>query len=258
MDKISTNDDSGNSIKSVETGFKIIEYLHDVEVATATEVSNELDLPLSTAHVYLKTLEQIGYVVCESQNYRIGLRFLHHGGVARHKLRIYQIAKHEISDLSEKTQEVANLGVEENGQRVLLQKAEAPEGVYDNPPIGQFTNMHWTALGKAMLSTMSPEQVEKIVSVHGLPKATENTITTLDALIEELDRTRERGYSIEDEERRRRIRAIGIPIEISDGVSSTSAISVSGPRSRIQKKEDEIIDALYNTANVIGLKCNHY
>ena len=249
---------SGNSIKSVKAAFRIVELLHDAEAATATEVSEELDLPLSTAHVYLKTLVETGYVVREEQRYRIGLRFLHQGGFARHELRIYQAAKNEITRLSAETEEVANLGVEENGQRVLLQKAEAPKGVYDNPPVGQFTNMHWTSLGKAMLSTMSAEEVERIVDVHGLPQATEHTITSLDALREELQAIRDRGYSVEDQERRQGIRAIGVPIETSDTEAPPCAISVSGPRNRVLKKEEDILDAMHNFANVIELNYKHY
>jgi DNA-binding IclR family transcriptional regulator len=49
---------SGNSIRALERGFEIVEVLRKQESLTLTEVSETLDIPTSTAHVYLKTLEQ--------------------------------------------------------------------------------------------------------------------------------------------------------------------------------------------------------
>jgi len=255
-----TTDDegAGRSIKSVRNAFDVVEYLRESGASTATEVSEALDVPLSTAHIYLQTLQETGYVRREDDAYRIGLRFLDLGGFARHTLDLYHAAKQEITKLATETDEVANLGVEENGLRVLLHKAEAPEGIYDNPPIGQFTRMHWTSLGKAILSTMSPERVESVVERHGLPRATENTITTLDGLRRELEETRDRGYSIEDEERREGIRALGVPIAAEGSATTVAAISVSGPRNRLLDKEAEVVEALENAANVIELRYKHY
>jgi DNA-binding IclR family transcriptional regulator len=170
----------------------------------------------------------------------------------------YHAARPEIPKLAAETDEVANLGVEENGLRVLVDKSEPPEGIYDNPPIGQFTNMHWTSLGKAILSTRSPGRVAEIVDAHGLPRATDRTITDLESLRAELSETRDRGYSIEDEERREGIRAVGMPIRGGSDDRTIGAISVSGPRRRIIDKQSEIVDALEHTATVIKLRHEHY
>ncbi|WP_336338761.1 IclR family transcriptional regulator domain-containing protein [Haloarcula brevis] len=71
--------------------------------------------------------------------------------MVRNELRAYPTAKLEIQNLAETTGEVANLGAEEDGQRVIVYQSEGSEAVYDNALIGEFTNMHWTALGKAIL-----------------------------------------------------------------------------------------------------------
>jgi DNA-binding IclR family transcriptional regulator len=118
--------------------------------------------------------------------------------------------------------------------------------------------MHWTSLGKAILSTMPPDRVETIAETHGLPRATDNTITDLDSLREELASVRERGYSIEDEERQEGIRAVGVPIRGDDDGAAIGAISISGPRQRIVDKHAEIVDALESTATVVELRYKHY
>lgn len=255
-----SNNASPQTIASVERAFEIIEAMADVESVGVSEFAHELDIPKSTAHIYLQTLETAGFVVNEGGNYRLGLRFLKYGGYVRNRLKLYQTAKLEVDKLAVETGEVANLGVEENGMRVLLYKSEVTDAIHDNAPIGEYTQMHWTALGKAMLAQFPDERVEAIVDQHGLPRATEHTITTLSALFEELATIRERGYSIENQDRRQGVLTIAVPIIDRSTDEVISAVSVSGPKNRLEetKSRDELVDAVQSTANVIELRYTHY
>ncbi len=249
-----------NQIQSVQTAFTIIESLLELDGCGVSELSNHLDIPKSTAHIYLDTLRETGFVVKSDKQYRVGLRFLECGGRVRQTNNIHQAAKQEIDELSEKTGEIANLGVVENGKRVLLYTSETAEGVFDNSPTGEFTHMHWTALGKAMLARMPRARAERIIDQHGLPEGTPNTITDRDYLIDELEQTRERGYSIEDEERREGIKALGVPIVERGNETVVGAVSISGPKRRVgdESVEAEIVDAIRSTVNIIELKIQHY
>ena len=251
-----TNDDSGYGIKSIRTAFDIIRFVEAESGTTIADVGEKLDLPKSTAHIYLKTLHEEGYLVRDGRTYRTGFRFLEHGGIARREYDIYRVARQEVDKLAAVTGEVANFGVEERGFRVLIYKSEGSEGIYDNPPVGQFTHMHWTALGKALLSDLSKERVDEIVERHGLPVGTPNTITDRDTLFAEIEQIREQDYSVEDEERKKDIRAIGVPIRTDSDDGTIGAISVSGPQSRID--ESQLVDDVQNSANVIRLRYEHY
>ena len=244
-------------LKSVGKAFKIIEALKTNEGMTMSELADEFDMPRSTAHVYLKTLNEIGYVVQQTNEYHLGFRFLEHGGYVRHRHHIYQAAKSEIDNLARRTGEVVDFGIEENGKRVLVYKSEGPKSVTQKPVTGDYVHMHMTALGKAMLATFEEKRVNEIVSRHGLPQATQYTITTRDDLHAELDRTRERSYSLENQERREGIRAVGAPLEHEGEVPS--AISISGPSSQltdgyIEELERQIQDSI----NVIQIKMRDY
>jgi DNA-binding IclR family transcriptional regulator len=119
--------------------------------------------------------------------------------------------------------------------------------------------MHWTALGKALLAQFPDERVHGIVDRHGLPRATENTITDRDELFAELERIRERGFSIEDEERREGIKALAVKIQYDEDPSPVAAVSISGPKRRIGEEEyDELLDAIRNAVNVTELRFKHY
>ncbi|WP_459194087.1 IclR family transcriptional regulator [Halosimplex sp. J119] len=246
--------DSGDLVKSVERAFAVVDVLRSEGTVRIDDVASTLDIPTSTAHVHLKTLESVGYVVRDSDGYRLSCRFLRDGVAVRDRKTVYRATRSEIDDLAEQTGEVANLGVEENGQRILLYQAEGTEAVYDNAPVGEYTNMHWTALGKAILAHLPESYVDQIVEAYGLPGAREATITDRDRLDEELARILDRNYALEDEERREGIRSLASPIVVDDTV--VGAISISGPKERLDDDRiaDELLPQLRNAVNVVEVK----
>ncbi|WP_136687382.1 IclR family transcriptional regulator [Halorhabdus amylolytica] len=253
--------DSDNRVKAVHKTFTIIEYLHDHSRCTVSELAEGLNMPASTVTVHLQTLNDLGYVIrAEDGTYRLSLRFLEYGGQTRNELDIYLAAHPQIDKLSRETEEVATMGVKEQDQRVLLYRTEPIKGISDNAPVGEHTDLHWTALGKALLSRMTDSEIVAIADSYGLPKATENTITDVEDLLAEISVVRERGYSIEDEERIEGIRSVAVPIRNLGPETGPAAISVAGPKHRFsdERIETELVDTLQDVENVIELQCNHY
>lgn len=253
-------DGTTNRINAVSTAFNIVDALRGLRRVGVSHLADELDMPKSTVHVYLTTLEAEGYVVNEGGEYRLSYRFLEVGGDTRQRLNIFQAARGEVDELSAKAGEVANLGIEDDGKRVLLYTSQPSEGMFDNSPTGQYTHMHWTALGKALLSQLPDDRVEEIVAEHGLPEATNNTITDTEELFAELERIREEGLSVENEERREGIKAIAVPLRHDSDVQPVAAVSISGPKRRIGEEsvDESLLEALRDTANVIELDHKHY
>ncbi|MDF9747841.1 IclR family transcriptional regulator [Natrinema salsiterrestre] len=251
---------TGNRINAVENAFTMIERMQELEQCGVSELAADLDIPKSTAHVYLKTLEELGYVIKENGQYRLSMRFLELGGLVRHNRSIYQAARSEVDALSRTTGEVGTIGYVEDGMRVLVYRTEPVEGVSDNAPTGEFTEMHWTAVGKVLLAQRTDEEIRDVVDRHGLPAATENTITDLDELLKEAAEIRTQGYSIEDEERVSGIKSIAVPIDSNGSDSGNSAISIAGPKHRFstERVEEELLPELRNVANVIELQSRHY
>lgn len=252
-------DDTGQTLQGVGRAFKIIRFLSRSGQSTVTDVANQFDIPTSTAHIHLKTMYEAGYLHRSSDaSYRLSLRFLEHGAVVRRRFEIYGGAHQEVRSIANETGEVASLGVEEDGKRVLLYKSEGGDAVYDDAVTGEFTHLHWVSLGKAILAYLPEDRVKEIVENHGLPGATEHTITDVDELHRELEQVREDGYAVEDEEHRENIRAVSVPIR-REG-EPLGAISVSGPKSRFDdtRIEEDLVETLQDRANVIELRLKHY
>jgi DNA-binding IclR family transcriptional regulator len=253
-------DRSARGLKVLNTGFEIIELISDRPGLTLTEIADELEMPKSTAHSYLQTLEEDGYVVNTESGYEVSFKFLTIGGLRRNRTHLYEVAREPMAELADSLDDVFNvaLGAVELGQRVLIYKLEGQKSPFADVPVGHMTNLHWVSHGKALLSKLDDERVESIVDQHGLPRATENTITTLDGLFEELETVRDRGYSLEDEERVEGIRAIAVPIEGKE-TDPYGSISISGPKSRLgDDRIPELVDQLKTTANIVEIEYKNY
>lgn len=249
--------DEGKQVESVHRSLRILDAVDAGGPTQLPELAERLGMAESTVHVHLRTLQTAGYIVHDESGYDLSLRFLEKGIAVRQRRAVYATARDELDELAEETGEVANLGVEESGQRVILDQSESSDAVYDNAPIGEHTHMHWTALGKAILAVRPADAVEEIIESHGLPAATENTLTTRDGLFAALDETRERGYAIEDEERRTGIRSVAVPLSVDSKL--IGAISLSGPKERFTdgRIEDDLVPALQNTSNIIQIRYNY-
>ncbi|WP_135303965.1 IclR family transcriptional regulator [Haloarcula amylovorans] len=254
------SDDTDNTLGSVEKAFNILREVKSAGPVGLSELARQLDIPKSTVHIYLQTLQSEGFVVQAGGKYTLSYRFLDFGGTFRNQSKLFRAARPEVDKLEAETGEVASLGIEENGLRVLIYKSEGPDSIHDNAPVGEYTQMHWTALGKAILAHYPRERVEAILDTHGLPRANEYTVTDREALFAQLDETRERGYSVEDQDRRQGVLTIGAPIHSRSTDEVVGSVSVSGPKSRIEENErfDELVAAVKKAANVIELSYSHY
>lgn len=250
--------EDSNHVQSVGRALEVLEALREFDGAGVSELSEHLGLTKSTAHSYLKTLEDRGYLEQRGDEYHVGLQFLELGGYARMRLPVYRAARDQVDKLARETGDIAILGVENEGKRLIVYIAPGSETVpafYTNvASAGRRHPLHWTGMGKAILSTKSEAEIEQYVE-RGLSAATEHTITDPDALLEELERISERGYSVEDEESKLGTRSIAVPVPGDPGEPS-AALSVAGPKQRLSEDriEDDLVGRLKEAATIVDLR----
>jgi DNA-binding IclR family transcriptional regulator len=138
--------------------------------------------------------------------------------------------------------ESASLCVEHNMQMVYIATEEGPGRMLRTlQRIGHIAPMHATGVGKLHLLNYSEAQLLELERKYGLPKYTEHTITSLDALKEEITFIKQQGYAMDNEECEDGVRCIAVPIQDYSGLV-IAAISLSAPVTRLDKdKSEEII-----------------
>jgi DNA-binding IclR family transcriptional regulator len=242
-------------IKSVDTTCRLLKLLRERRQATVSALAADLDLTPGTVHTHLATLKGHGLVVQNDGGYRLGPRFLTLGEFVRNHSDLYQAAKDEVEDLADESGECVHLLTEHDGRLVPVYERFGENAVaveYHNRKREEpVKHLHCTAAGKAILAYTPDGRVEEIVDEVGLPPNTPQTITDRDALLDELERICERGYSVADEEQLQGIRAVGAPIRDSDG-AARGAVAVSGPISRLkgERFESEMPELVTRTANI--------
>jgi DNA-binding IclR family transcriptional regulator len=134
-------------------------------------------------------------------------------------------------ELLDRFQETVNLGVLEENAVVYVEILESLKAFRTAARVGGRDLPHATAIGKAMLAFLPEKDVERMAADTGLPKRTENTISALPRLKEELAGVRQRGYAVDFEETEVGACCVGAPIFDHRG-EVVAAISISGPAFR--------------------------
>jgi DNA-binding IclR family transcriptional regulator len=243
---------SRRRVQAVDTSCAIVEALRELDGAGVSELAQRLDLSKATVHSHLQTLAANEFVVQQGDSYAVSLKFVDLGEYAKNQVSIYDIAVEEVERLAEETGEVVQFMIEEHGQGVYLHKATGENAIQTASYTGDRKLLHCTALGKAILSRLSDEEVDAVVDRHGLPARTENTITDRDRLHEELATVREENVAFDDEEILDGLRCVAAPVEHPGG-DVVGAISISGPTSRFKgdRFDEELPEIVQGAANVI-------
>jgi IclR family transcriptional regulator, acetate operon repressor len=237
----------GGSVKTTVRSLEIIDLVQKRDGCSLMRLVGELGLAKSTVYKHLCTLEDHGYLVKENGIYHIGLKFHHRGEYARLRKRGYRLAGRTVHELAERTNEEVDFVVENDGRVITIHESYHPSHTYhddhgfsveDLSQTGTYYRMHYTAAGKALLSEFEADRVEAVIEQWGLPRRTERTITTRSELYDELERVRERGYAIADEEYAAGLRAIGVAVENPDG-SLLGGLSMSVPTYRRESETFE-------------------
>ena len=245
------------TVDATGTSFEILEALVDMEGAGVSELAAKLDIPKSTTHNHLQTLVGKKYIIREDDTYHIGLRFLRLGEYSRTRTPLFTVSRPEIESLATETGELVNLNVEEYGRGVFLYRAKGSDSIHMDTYAGKRVYLHTTAFGKAILANLSTERVDKIISQHGLPSVTSQTITERDELQSELEMISKRGFALEREERLEGLCCVAAPILVDEGV--VGAVSVSGPESRLRGTwfTEELPELIMQTTNVIEVNLRY-
>lgn len=124
---------------------------------------------------------------------------------------------------------------------VYLDRVETHWPLRIQLPVGTQVPFHCTASGKMYLSSLRLDKLDRFLHSTQLKKHTDHTITSPDALKEELARTRERGYSVDREEFMEGMTAVAAPICDDQGrLLSTLSLHAPTQRSTLEVLEKEL------------------
>lgn len=224
------------------------------EGLTNSEISRRLAIPKSSASYILRVLDRRGYLRRDaaSGRYRLGLRILSLGKDAQAGVDLAEAALPFMRALVDKIQMTVHLAVLDQGEAVYVEKVEAAGFFKVNTWVGRRMYLHSTSVGKALLAWMPRSEAEGILRQQGLKKRTPKTITSVPRLVAELERVRDLGHAVDDEENSVGARCAGAPIFDSSG-AVVAALGASGTLTQTDDANlARIVEALKDAARKIS------
>lgn len=222
-------------VQSIIRALNVMKVLGDAEKGLSlTEVAAAVGLTPSTAHRLLTTLQQECYVRFDPSTrlWSIGVQAFITGNAFLKTRDFVELARRRMRQLMEESGETVNLAIEKNGEAVYLAQVECRQMMRALASPGARVSMHCSAVGKALLSALPSQQATAMIKRQGLPRVTNATLCTPEALQADLARIRTRGYAVDDGEHAVGLRCVAAVIFDETG-SAAGALSLSGPTARV-------------------------
>jgi DNA-binding IclR family transcriptional regulator len=201
-----------------------------------TEIAGQVALSVSTTHRLVRALCTAGLLRQEprTERYQLGPALVVLGRRAEEALG-YARALPVLEDLAGATGESVNLGIRSGSEVLVVLDVASDQPLRFSQAPGTRVPIHTSAMGKCLLA-FTDDPAAAVEALPSLARATERTITSPAALIDELERTRERGWALNDEERNPGVRAVAAPVLGSRG-QAIAAVAVQGPAVRLARKQ---------------------
>lgn len=236
------SDVAGRKVKSAVRTVELLEYLaaRPDRPARIREISEALDMPRSSAHALLRTLMTQGWVRADDTGtlYGIGVRALLVGTSYLDGDPYLPTIAPFLDDLRDELDETFHLGRLDGLDVVYLATRESRRYRRTASRVGRRLPAHATALGKALLADRFGSERDRHVP-DLLTAITPHTTTDRDALSEQLETARIRGYATDDQENTVGLRCFAVALGYRR--PAQDAISASVPVSRLTPERERVI-----------------
>ena len=221
-------------------------------------IAAQLDIPRSGTHRLLSDLVRLGYVrqtrghgdyLLTTKLVSMGLTYLSNSGIV-------DIAQPLLNALAEVSGELVRLSVVDGERLTWVARAQgARQGLRYDPDMGSDARLSCSSSGWALLSTLSDDEAMARVAKQGIGQPEDfgpAAPTTLQAVIEAVQATRARGYSITTDTYSIGLSAISAPVHFA-GQPAFGVLTIAGPTVRFTpEKMDALASELLGTAQQLA------
>ncbi len=240
-------------VKSLYKALCLLDYFNsDHPERGIKELSDLSGMLKSSVYNILSTFQMCGFIEKDSSSgkYKLGKKILTLSNVLYSTDSAKAIIKPYMDKVAEECSETVFLAFPSGTDIIYVEGSYPPGVLYARSIVGVKAEMYCTGIGKAILA-YSDEALIQMVVDKGLEPFTSFTLSDEKALREDLEKTRQRGYSIDNMEHEYGIRCVGVPLHNNSG-HLMGALSISGPSLRVM--DDKVVffaEKLQEAANEI-------
>lgn len=216
-------------VKSADRTLDILELLAaEPPGLTISEISARLGFAQSSTHGLVHTLQSRGYLTLNGgRRFQLGARLIQIGLSVGDRLELRSVAREPLERLVAATHDTALLAVPERGELLYVDKVLSDASdIRTDPRVTSRRPLHCSSLGKALLAAVTDSSVLKVLDAVGFNPVTPYTIADRRVLLADLASTRQRGYSLDQQEAVLGVFCVGAPVRDHTG-RSMAAVSLS-------------------------------
>ena len=239
----------GGEVQSLDRAIFILEIVASADGIGLSELARRADLPNSTVHRLLATLQRRGLVDHDpaSGMWTVGVGLFRIGSAYLRIRKLPDIGRPVLRELLQETGETVNLSMLDHRELVCVGQAESHAAVRAFFRLGRRLPIHASAAGKAILAASNPALRRERVSSLELERFTPRTRVSRRSLDAELAETERRGFAVDDEEHTIGMRCVAAAISDEWG-DPIGAVSVSAPSVRMPHERLETVGTLVKIA----------
>jgi IclR family KDG regulon transcriptional repressor len=239
-----------NYLKTLARGIRVLTAFTPVKPELSlTDIAKFLDVDPSTANRFTYTLEKLGYLERDPQTklYHVTPQVYAFAISLVGPRNLRQISLPYMEHLRDRTGETVVLSVRDEIEIVIVEVVETHHTLAPRGWVGGRTPVHCSAMGKAMLAHLPEPELARVLDTIRFTSRTPNTITNRLDFLKELEKTRERGWSLNNEEFSVGVVSVAAPI-FSGKHKVIAAICIDAPSVRIsgetylQRLAEEVMD----------------
>ena len=225
---------------SLARGLAVVQAFSDSrKPQTIAQISQKTGIPRAAVRRCLFTLQQLGYVEAELNNFSLRPKVLTLGYSYLSSTPLTVSSQPYLNAISRDLGESCSLAVLDDGEVLYVARSAASRVMSVALNTGSRLPAYCTSLGRVMLAHLAPDELDAYFAKVKLKPMTDKTVTNQKQLREILVQVRQDGYAINDEELELGLRSIAVPVRGASG-QVLAALNVGAQASRVSAERMQL------------------
>lgn len=245
---------SRDFIQSLEKGLAVINsFSRERSAQTLSEVAQLTGLTRATARRVLLTLAELGYVHQTSRTFSLTPKVLDLGYSFLSSLQVVELAQHPMERLVHEVKESSSMSVLDGTEIVYVARVPTTRIMTIALALGSRLPVYPTSMGRVLLAGSDDAEIERYMAAADFEQLTRHTITEKTRFRSAIEKVREDGYALVDQELEEGVRSIAAPITNGRGeVIAAMNVSCHASRVTVSRMRKELRPRLMATAGEIS------
>ncbi|THC39494.1 IclR family transcriptional regulator C-terminal domain-containing protein [Massilia sp. Mn16-1_5] len=240
---------------SLARGLAVVQAFSDSrKPQTIAQISQKTGIPRAAVRRCLYTLQQLGYVDAELNNFSLRPKVLTLGYSYLSSTPLTVSSQPYLNGISRELGESCSLAVLDDGEVLYVARSAASRVMSVALNTGSRLPAYCTSLGRVMLAHLAPHELDAYFEKARLKAMTDKTVTSQKRLREILAQVRQDGYAINDEELELGLRSIAVPVRGASG-QVLAALNVGAQAGRVsaERMRQEFLPVLQRGAQELAV-----